>query len=124
VDIIAGADDRLVALETLGLAMADGRAPVAVGTGFSGMRLWGNPIVAINKLPSIDTGGSKSIFFGVWRNFALRDVRSVELFPFQERYRHKRQIGHMAWGRFDGRPLFPATIAAGRLPLKAIRTTT
>ena len=51
---------------------------------------------------SLPATGAGSAVFGDFRRYVIRDVRSMEMFRFGEKYMDKMQVGFMAWGRTDG----------------------
>ena len=83
-----------------------------------------SPVVINNSLPGLGTAGNKPIWFGDFQAFAVRDVRNLELFRFDERYMHRRQVGFMAFQRSDSRPLFSSTYSSSLRPIRCLVTTT
>lgn len=75
--------------------------------------LLGHPI-AINDDVPVMAANAKSILFGDFRNYKIRDVRSsLILVRFNERYMDNGQVGFVVFSRHDGR-----MVNAGTDPVK------
>lgn len=72
-----------------------------MGTGLTGMVLLGYPVTVDQACPS-PSGSNHFGFFGdTQKAFLIRTVRDISLITFMEKYANTRQVGYMAWGRWD-----------------------
>jgi HK97 family phage major capsid protein len=71
--------------------------------------LLGYPIYINNDMADIGSA-AKSILFGDFSQFQIRDVRGYELIRLEERYAEYRQVGFFAWTRMDSKVLNSAAI--------------
>lgn len=74
--------------------------------------LLGNPIVINNDIADMATS-AKSVLFGDFSNYWIRNVMSMMLMRLTERYADYGQVGFLAFMRADGR-----TVDAGGHPIK------
>ena len=87
-------------------------------------RLYGHDVVVNNRLTSSSTGsGAILALFGDLGKYAIREVTSVDLFRFDEKYMNSLQVGWLSWLRADGR-LLVASTRAGSKPVKHLVGTT
>jgi HK97 family phage major capsid protein len=65
-------------------------------------RLLGNPIVINQAMPDM-ASNIKSILYGDFRSYTIRDVMSVSMFRFTDSaFTKKGQVGFLAWARSGG----------------------
>lgn len=74
----------------------------------------GYPFTVNNDMPQMATG-NKSILFGDFSKFYIRDVRGLTLLRLTERYADSLQVGFLAFSRHDAK-----LIDAGQNPVKCI----
>jgi len=72
----------------------------------------GYPYVINQNMPQM-AANAKSILFGDFRNYFIRDVRDVTVLRLQERYADYLQVGFLAFSRHDG-----GLVNAGTDPIK------
>lgn len=77
-----------------------------------GATLLGYPVVINNDMP-VMAANAKSILFGDFSNYYIRDVMEIQLVRFQEKYMDAGQIGFLAYYRGDG-----VMVDAGMHPIK------
>ena len=63
--------------------------------------LFGKPFI-INQDVADTASSQKSVFFGDFSKYIIRDVRGIELVRLNERYAETRSTGFMMWLRTDG----------------------
>lgn len=69
----------------------------------SGYQIEGRPIV-INQHMAVPAASAKSILFGDFSKYMIRDVMDVLILRFTDSaYAKKAQVGFLAWARADGR---------------------
>lgn len=78
-------------------------------------RLFGYPVVTNQSMDSTIASGKKSLFFGLWSKFVIREVAGIRLVVMRERYADYDQIGMVAFMRADSNLL-----DAGTHPIKYI----
>src|SRR5690606_40696617 len=61
----------------------------------------GYPYVVNNDMP-VMAADAKSILFGDFSNYFIRDVLGVQLLRLEERYADYLQVGFLAFSRHDG----------------------
>lgn len=91
-------------------------------------RLFGHPYIvnnsfAQNLLSSTQTEATAGLLFGNFRNYIVRDVRAMTVFPIRERYINEGNLAIYAFSRHDGRAVFGSTVTTLR-PIRALGTTT
>jgi HK97 family phage major capsid protein len=65
-------------------------------------RLLGYPVVVNQDFP-VMAANAKSIAFGQWRNYMVRDVMALRIQRLDERFAENGQVGFVAFQRTDGR---------------------
>ena len=63
--------------------------------------LMGYPITINQDVPAM-AASAKSILFGWFGGYTLRDVSGISLLRFDEKYGDRLQVGFLAWSRHDG----------------------
>lgn len=81
--------------------------------------LQGFPFKINQAMASSMANTNKTVLFGTWSKYKIRDVASIRLRRLDERYAEKDQVGFLAFMRSDGRML-----NAGTNPLKYLIHTT
>lgn len=76
-------------------------------------RLYGYPIITNQSMDSTISSGKKTLFFGQWNKFVIREVAGIRLVVMRERYADYDQIGMVAFMRADSNLL-----DAGTHPIK------
>jgi len=74
--------------------------------------LFGFPVVVNQEMASAAAINAKTVLFGAFEKYVIRDVSNVRLHRLEERYRDLDQTGFVAFSRHDG-----DTIQAGALKL-------
>lgn len=64
-------------------------------------RIFGVPVVINNDMPAM-TANAKSILFGDFSHYFVRNVQGIEVVRLNELYAANGQVGFMAFMRFDG----------------------
>ncbi|WP_419900641.1 phage major capsid protein [Roseomonas sp. USHLN139] len=64
--------------------------------------LFGKPITVNQDMP-VPAANAKSILFGNFGSYMIRDVMSVQMMVLRERYAEFAQVGYLAYMRSDGR---------------------
>lgn len=72
----------------------------------------GHPYIINNDVAAM-AASAKSILFGDFSNYWIRDVKAIELYRISEKYIENGQIGFLAFSRSDGR-----MVDAGQHPIK------
>ena len=67
----------------------------------------------INQDVAVPAASAKSLLFGNFNNYMMREVQGITVIRLTERYADYLQQGFMAWGRWGGR-----LISAGTVPIK------
>lgn len=75
-------------------------------------RLLGRPVIINNDVPAM-AASAKSILFGDFANYVIRDVMDLTVVRMNERYADNDQVGFVAFLRTDGR-----AVNAGTNPIK------
>ena len=75
----------------------------------------GYPYIVNNDVPAM-ASDAKSIYFGDWSFYWIRDVVGITVLRLVERYAELGQIGFLAFQRSDG-----STIDAGQNPIKVLQ---
>lgn len=79
--------------------------------------IWGKPFTIYTEMTATITPSTNIMLFGRTRDYKTREVRSLALFRFQEKYMDQHQVGFMAFQRFGGNYVNP-----GNNSVKALRT--
>jgi len=79
-------------------------------------RLLGKPYTINQHMSSTMATTNKTMLFGAFEKFVIRDVRSIRIYRLEERYRDRDQTGFMAFMRTDSR-----VIDAGTGPIKYLQ---
>ena len=74
----------------------------------------GKPYTINQDMASIGTG-NKSVGFGDFSKYKIRDVKGITVLRLNERYADSHQVGFFAFMRADGR-----TLDAGTDPIKVL----
>lgn len=82
-----------------------------------------NNSIASNLLSSTQTAATAGLLFGDFRNYVIRDVAPMTVFPLRERYIEEGNLAIIAFSRHDGRAVFGSTVTTLR-PIRALGTTT
>ena len=64
--------------------------------------LHGRPYTVNQQMSSTITATDKTVLFGAFEKYVIRDVSSVRLYRLEERYRDLDQTGFIAFSRHDG----------------------
>lgn len=72
-----------------------------MGSGLTGMSLLGYPVTVDQAAPNPAASNHFGFFGDTNRAFLVRSVRDISLITFMEKYANTRQVGYMAWGRWD-----------------------
>ena len=67
-----------------------------------GDSIWGYPLVINQQMP-VMAASAKSIVFGDFSNYMIRDVLGMQMMVLRERYADFLQVGYIAFMRTDGR---------------------
>ena len=67
----------------------------------TGMTLLGFPVIIDQACPSPSSGNSFGFFGDLKQAFIVRTVKDLSLVTLMEKYAENRQVGYMAWARFD-----------------------
>lgn len=89
------------------LFQANNEASLAAGN--QGPNINGYPFT-VNQDIAAMTASAKSVLFGNFSKYVVRDVREFALLRLQERYAEKGQVGFIAFTRHDGRAINAAAI--------------
>jgi len=84
---------------------------IGVSVGSNPDTVNGYPYV-INNDMAVMAANAKSVLFGDFSNYMIRDVLGVEVIRLVERYAEFNQVAFIAWARSDG-----ALIDAGTHPV-------
>lgn len=97
------ADSTLAALKKLTVGTSDDR-PLWQPDMINGTpgRLEGFPIVVNDDFPAIGAG-NKSIAFGDWSRYIVRQVGGVNVMRLDERFADALSVGFVGWWRIDGK---------------------
>lgn len=71
----------------------------------AGASIMGYPYVINQDMTAVGTG-VKSVLFGNFSSYIIRDVMDVSLVVFRERYMDYAQVGYLSFSRTDGRYVF------------------
>lgn len=85
--------------------------------------LLGHGIVINQDMANSTTAGSKPVFFGDWKSYAIRDVAGMDIVRLDEKYALEGNVGFIGFQRVDGRSIAPST-APARRPLRCVVATT
>lgn len=77
-------------------------------------RLYGKPFVINQDMPSMGAS-AKSVAFGDFASYYVRQVQGIQIVRLNELYAATRQVGFMGWERSDG-----ALIDAGTYPVRVL----
>jgi HK97 family phage major capsid protein len=72
----------------------------------------GHQYIINNDMAGSGTANNKSVLFGKFDKYFIRQVKGLSLVRFDEKYMNAAQIGWTAFGRWDGR-----VIDAGTKPI-------
>ena len=72
-------------------------------------RLCNEPVVINQNMDSTMASTKKTMLFGCWSKYKIRDVGTVRFRRLDERYAEKDQVGFLAFLRSDGRILDAGT---------------
>ena len=62
-----------------------------------------NRNITINQHMATPAAGAKTVLFGDFKKYTIRDIMNVTLFRFTDSaYTKKGQVGFLAWMRSDG----------------------
>jgi HK97 family phage major capsid protein len=78
-------------------------------------RINGYPFIVNNDVAAI-TNSAKTVLFGDFSNYFIRDVRGIQVLRLVERYAEYRQIGFLAFARADA-----VLVDAGTHPIKYLQ---
>lgn len=67
----------------------------------TGLTLLGYPVIVDQACPNPASGNSFGFFGDLKKAFIVRTVKDISLVTLMEKYAENRQVGYMAWGRFD-----------------------
>jgi len=73
------------------------------------LRLLGYPVVINQDMPDGSSNGQKTILFGDFSYYKVREVTSVEFIRLQELYAKQLAIGIAMYARYDGRLVNPGS---------------
>ena len=95
-------DKTLAAIKKLSIGSGDDRPLWATGmTVGAPDTLEGVPYIVNNDMPDIATG-EKSILFGDFSKYAIREVKGTTVQRLNERYADERVVGFFGYARYDG----------------------